>query len=435
MDSSMALWKAILTFHSLTLDRKATSSDTEMNSEGSMEEWMYEPIRKWLSDIGYISFTAVPKALQKNPFSLDFGVLPSGSSEYKHPDVFAFKWKSSGDDEREIDTLAIECKTGEVAEGMPQAIAYLPFFHKVYVATPTRKLDEYTKKVLKTLCCGYITLENNKPHIQLEMEHNSFFDKDSHNKQVRHRLITFLTLLEAFSEKIESLGGLEKVLLNKTIRTGEASQDDGYLTIGHTIEEPFKYLQYTIEFYKGADFFLNLEKKLAAEAIFQFLRDMKDKDIILDSENVREFGEHLKRLSEEFYVELRAERRAVPNHPDCQIVLVNDAASEIGRNSDKLSEFIESLRSVIFEIKWLSYMEERIKFLKYMPDDSKNLLMEILPQKNVDKGWRPHLIIGTVLWNSEEFLTRREYISRMRDALTKLNPLMNFLYRAGKIED
>lgn len=430
--------ESLLTFRFLTRDRKATSSDAKMYSEGSLEERMYEPIRKWLSDRGYTSFTAVPKALPKNPFSLDFGVLPSGSNEYKHPDVFAFKWKSSGDDEREIDTLAIECKTGEVAEGMPQAIAYLPFFHKVYVATPTKKLDEYTKKVLKTLCCGYITLENNKPHIQLEVERNSFFDKDSHNKQIRHRLITFLTLLEAFSEKIESLGGLEKVLLNKIIRTGEASQDDGYLTIGYAIEEPFKYLQYTIEFVndESADFFLNLERKPAAEVIFQFLRDLEDKNTILDSEKVQEFSKLLEKLSKDFYVQLRAERRAVPGHPDCQISLVSEkTASEIAKNSDKLFEFIGSLRGVIFETRWLSYMEGRMKLLKYMPDDDKKLLMNLLPQKNVDKGWRPHLIIGTVLWDSEEFLTRREYISRMRDALSKLNPLMNFLYRGGKIED
>ena len=408
-----------------------------MGSESSQEEGMYDPIRKWLSYRKYVAFTAVSKTLPKNPFSLDFGVLPSTTSKYKHPDVFAFKWKSSNDDEREIDTLAVECKIGEVAEGIPQAIAYLPFFHKVYVATPTRKLDERIKKVLKSLGCGYIGLENNEPHLQLEVEDNSLFDKEPHNKQVRHRLITFLTFLEAFSEKIESLGGLEEGLVNKTIRTGEASQDDGYITIGYATEEPLKYLQYTSEFVldESAEFFLNLEKKPAAEVIFQFLRDLEDKNAVLGSEKVREFSEHLEKLSENFYIQLWAECRAVPEHPDCKIYLVNDVASEVGKDNDKLFEFIESLRGVVFENRWLSYMEGRMKFLRYMPDDDKKLLMKLLPQKNVDKGWRPHLIIGTVLWDSEEFLTRREYTSRMKSALSRLNPLMNFLCKARKIED
>jgi hypothetical protein len=406
-----------------------------MYSEDTQEERMYDPIRKWLSDRGYTSFTA--HQTSKSPFSLDFGVLPSGSAEYKHPDVFAFKWKSSTDEEREIDTVAIECKTGEVAEGMSQASAYLPFFHKVYVATPIKKLDEHTEKVLKALCCGYITLENNEPHIELEVKRNSFFDKDSYNKQVRRRLITFLTLLEAFSDKIKSLGGLEKGLLDRVIRAGEASQDDGYLTIGCASKEPFKHLQYTIEFVDdiGADFFLNLEIKPAAKVIFQFLRDTEDKNTILDSEKVQEFGRLLEKLSEDVYLELRAERRAVPEYPDCRISLVSGPASEIAKNRDKLSEFLESLRGVIFETSWLSYMERRMKSPKCMPEDDKKRLLKLLPRKKVDKGWRPHLIVGTILWDNDEFLTRREYISRIRDALSKLDPLMNFLYRGGKIPD
>jgi hypothetical protein len=115
---------------------------------------------------------------------------------------------------------------------------------------------------------------------------------------------------------------------------------------------------------------------------------------------------------------------------------VYGAASEIAKNCDKLFEFIENLRGVIFENKWLSYMEGRIKSLKYMLDDDKKLLMKLLPQKSVDKGWRPHLIVGTVVWDGDEFLTRREYVSRVREALSKLDPLMNFLHRREeKIQD
>jgi hypothetical protein len=418
--------------------RRATTEGFKMNYEKSQEEWMYDPIRRWLSSRGYLAFTALPKALPKNSFSLDFGVLPPWTSEYKHPDVFAFKWASPRDDEQEIDTLAIECKTGDVVEGIPQAIAYLPFFHTVYIATPMKERDKYIGEVLRKLCCGHISLENNKPpHVQLEVVRNTFFNKNLHHKQVRHRLITFLTFIETFSEKIKSLGGLEEGLLSKTIRIGEASQDDGYITIGYGAEEPLKYLQYTMEFAVGqsADFFINLEKKPAAEVIFQFLRNLTERNTLLESGKVKEFGEHLQRLPKNFYLQLRAERRAVPNYPDCKICLVNDVASEVGEDNHKLSQFMDNLRGIIFETHWLSYMERRIKDLIYMPEDDRKLLVEILQHKSVDKGWRPHLIIGTILWDSKASLTRQEYVSRTRIALSKLEPIMTFLCSGGKIKD
>lgn len=363
-----------------------TTTETTKKTRLQREKELYPPIWDYFIRKGYTEFCIGTNHEGDGHFGVNFE--PDENKEDKKnkgwikPDILVFKIENGI-----IETIAVEAKPGKgyqaAADALSQAIRYLPFFDKVYIATEKGHPVPHLNESLKRLGIGYIVVDKSEGKAEeipdLSAENKGFKEDELFNKYVKPRILMRCAFQRIFpNPKHGNENAGNDWLAINTDEHGEVQYNTHYKPEKNISGDIWRDIWHEQGTGPLCNFGINIGKKGTTRNIFH--------------------GLNAKSAAEEIWNLLK-------NLPDGYgITLTKAPPNKRGIKGEPIAEFCKLVKN------W-----DCQKVSEFI-----NKIQAILNERSV----KPHLFVGRTIWRDPEPITEQELVKRMNETKSKLEPLM-----------